>query len=784
MITNEGFSSPLKGILDIFYTLFIIENFANRTFVTQKINKELKRVAICAQILALHYRQLPQNAITQEMLPILQQMIEYGFDAQYNLLDQAMFTAIMQTYVSFVTVLCTICLTNIDYLYFSVWDGIPGITRDGLTTIESRFMNLLPQPGNCHVIVTAPVFQQTLAQYDNVITALATMGQATTQLYHNKLYASCRDAENKKEGMVAIMSAYQKYLWNSDDNDRIIMQGVDDTCQYLKDNSTGIIQCLINTDNVFNEPGAVTLFDMLIVIVNNFVALGDILNLGDGNTIGEYTFHDLVSKKLFFVFSWFITSIFGVKTKSKNTKVIALGKTYLELLRGENLEALPEQGALNQTIKLFGCNITIPAAQAVVARARQPLLQVGQVGQMLQVMVDGIPAPLQIAEIGADADGRLCLAYNKDNLRSAISKYIRIDIGNAAIDAAAAAAAAAAELIIAPHRVRALNDVKLVAGTNIISVNPDSRVFKEEIFTQLIIRFSHLRRGNEYIKRAAQYMKAIMRRICFLIDADLILEIPVNMSEILVFYPYGPKPHDVSKFMRLTPDMKTSWFQYLLTNIFTPALGDQTVFDNMKLLVLLYSYIGPLTPDILGRHHAVQSTYLDRIGLLIDENFRQCQTTDAGLVALSERWKMEEPRVIAAAAAAAAAGVAAYNKVMNLKKESLKAPDYNRRHKLYATETTDPDLHAPKPSKSLKYVSDNDAKQAAAAAVTKSLKDTRLLQERIRSGGNHQNRTRRNKNKRKKNSKSKSRKSKSKSKSGKSRRKNVTFKRRKRSNRH
>jgi hypothetical protein len=49
------------------------------------------------------------------------------------------------------------------------------------------------------------------------------------------------------------------------------------------------------------------------------------------------------------------------------------------------------------------------------------------------------------------------------------------------------------------------------------------------------------------------------------------------------------------------------------------------------------------------------------------------------------------------------------------------------------------------------------------------------------------NRTHRNKNKRKKNSKSKSHKpkskSKSKSKSGKSRRKNVTFKRRKRSNR-
>jgi hypothetical protein len=58
MITAEGCSTPLKGIFDIFYTLFIIENFANRALVTQKINKELKRVAICAKVLFLHYNEL------------------------------------------------------------------------------------------------------------------------------------------------------------------------------------------------------------------------------------------------------------------------------------------------------------------------------------------------------------------------------------------------------------------------------------------------------------------------------------------------------------------------------------------------------------------------------------------------------------------------------------------------------------------------------------------------------------------------------------------------------
>ena len=97
MITEEGFSSPIKGILDIFYTLFIIENFANRTFVTQKINKELKRVAICAQILLLHYTELPPNEVTQTIIPIipiLTRMIGYGYGS--DLLGHQ-FGDIMQT---------------------------------------------------------------------------------------------------------------------------------------------------------------------------------------------------------------------------------------------------------------------------------------------------------------------------------------------------------------------------------------------------------------------------------------------------------------------------------------------------------------------------------------------------------------------------------------------------------------------------------------------------------------------------------------------------------------
>jgi hypothetical protein len=55
MSTDQGFSSPIKVLFDILFTLFSIENFTNRAFVTQKINKELKRIAICASILFFHF---------------------------------------------------------------------------------------------------------------------------------------------------------------------------------------------------------------------------------------------------------------------------------------------------------------------------------------------------------------------------------------------------------------------------------------------------------------------------------------------------------------------------------------------------------------------------------------------------------------------------------------------------------------------------------------------------------------------------------------------------------
>ena len=96
MSTDEGFSSPVKVLFDIFFTLFSIENFTNRAFVTQKINKELKRIAICASILFFHFQELlPKYAAGTEqhtqislMIEILKRVINFGYTPTYTLLSE------------------------------------------------------------------------------------------------------------------------------------------------------------------------------------------------------------------------------------------------------------------------------------------------------------------------------------------------------------------------------------------------------------------------------------------------------------------------------------------------------------------------------------------------------------------------------------------------------------------------------------------------------------------------------------------------------------------------
>jgi hypothetical protein len=135
MSTDEGFSSPVKVLFDIFFTLFSIENFTNRAFVTQKINKELKRIAICASILLFHFQELlPMYAGTEQhtqislMIEILQQVINFGYNPTYTLFENLEIT--MATYAS--------CFVQLLHLYHI---GVVFYSRDPstieLSTIDS-----------------------------------------------------------------------------------------------------------------------------------------------------------------------------------------------------------------------------------------------------------------------------------------------------------------------------------------------------------------------------------------------------------------------------------------------------------------------------------------------------------------------------------------------------------------------------------------------------------------------------------------------------------------------
>ena len=198
MSTDQGFSSPIKVLFDILFTLFSIENFTNRAFVTQKINKELKRIAICASILFFHFQELsqmpylegsqerqrinellqlqqqllyhpegslqkkqidsellqleqqllypkgsPQRQEITTMLEILARVIKYGYDPTFKLISLQIHT-IMTAYAS-----CFVQLLHLYHIGVVFYSREPGPTlpaiggRNTLRSLEDKCMNML-----------------------------------------------------------------------------------------------------------------------------------------------------------------------------------------------------------------------------------------------------------------------------------------------------------------------------------------------------------------------------------------------------------------------------------------------------------------------------------------------------------------------------------------------------------------------------------------------------------------------------------------------------------------
>jgi hypothetical protein len=154
MSTDQGFSSPIKVLFDILFTLFSIENFTNRAFVTQKINKELKRIAICASILFFHFNELlqmprlypegsPQRREITTMLEKLGLVINYGYSPAVKLLSGEIHN-IMTAYAS-----CFVQLLHLYHLGVVFYSRVPDATlptigpRNTLTRLETACMDML-----------------------------------------------------------------------------------------------------------------------------------------------------------------------------------------------------------------------------------------------------------------------------------------------------------------------------------------------------------------------------------------------------------------------------------------------------------------------------------------------------------------------------------------------------------------------------------------------------------------------------------------------------------------
>jgi hypothetical protein len=151
MSTDQGFSSPIKVLFDILFTLFSIENFTNRAFVTQKINKELKRIAICASILFFHFQELlpeyavgtPENQQITTMLQILGRVINYGYNPRFKLISPDIHD-IMTAYAS-----CFVQLLHLYSIGVVFYSRIPDPTlpaigsRNALKSLEVKCMDML-----------------------------------------------------------------------------------------------------------------------------------------------------------------------------------------------------------------------------------------------------------------------------------------------------------------------------------------------------------------------------------------------------------------------------------------------------------------------------------------------------------------------------------------------------------------------------------------------------------------------------------------------------------------
>lgn len=576
MITDECCSTPLKGIFDIFYTLFIIENFANRALVTQKINKELKRVAICAKVLFLHYKLLDpssHNIEIQDMLDILLEMCSFSFsEPDFSLNNESQMIYIMNKYVEFVNMIANFALQSLPFLFFC---SLPKFEQTrGFTKIEDIFNKLLENSSNRYYNVN-PNTEVTSKLTECIPCVLDVLNKCQPSilqmLNNNKQYCAECDAMNKASGRIILSSAYQSVLWSTKNYKTISKTRPSRDVLGLYDLYE---KATASTDNTFNN-----FIKELITMLGNCTftralalqeTLISILKLDDIDPSGEIIAPRNASPYFQFL-CWFLTCVFGVKVKSKKQKIASLTRKYLSLID-------------KQLTDLFGFTINIteetknllksPTDTPTGSPTGSPSCRGMNKGQIppyyLFLAYDSFVAPMAYDKYDDYAKNH----PKKDPYPSEINRF------------------------------GVSCDVILYDGG--IAIDPYTPVM-DFILTDLSGRFEKLPAGISKIIAVSEKMRGVL--LNFLssyqnpesVQKYLCSLSQDSFADIL----YVPGSHDARKFFELKPEERTPWLRYLIYKIrisenviddVTDKPNPKDRFFCIKLLFLLIKYL--ILPDI------------------------------------------------------------------------------------------------------------------------------------------------------------------------------------------
>ena len=260
---------------------------------------------------------------------------------------------------------------------------------------------------------------------------------------------------------------------------------------------------------------------------------------------------------------WFITSVFGIKTKSAPKKLISLLRTYLNSIR--------ELGLQNP---IFGCNINFPH----VPNPRPALIEG-------VVLVAGVNPLLNDISL-------LCLAYDPYTINRAFDLYKKAD-----------------------DNLRGVTANSVFKIDNTIAIRKTSLVLKQTVLSRLTVSFSKKPRGQAYVNQSSMFMIPILTTVIMGIEGILlnsvidrtigdILSLITRLApNILKDNPYNPPEHDISKFMDFKTDpqyYRNNWIVYFVTEIFNSHNDGDNFFNHVVLLILLFRYLTLLPADAIS----------------------------------------------------------------------------------------------------------------------------------------------------------------------------------------